>query len=117
MSLFRPPSETSHYYREASTAMARDGTPSAWQRGKLSSCIPLGSPAKSRCLTGAALEVSPVTLRCPFRSYCSQERGCGRLLRRDDAARGRIPGIPAYSILQSEIGAVDRWLETVAAKS
>ena len=111
--LFRPPSETSHYYREASTAMAR----MALERLATADALVVFSPrepSQVALLDGLPWKHQPVTLSrsVPFVSLLKSVDAVvcsgGTMLR--EAA---YLGIPAYSILQSDIGAVDRWLETI----
>jgi predicted glycosyltransferase len=111
--LFRPPSETSHYYREASTAMAR----TALERLATAEALVVFSPrepSQVALLEGLPWKHQPVTLSrsIPFVSLLKSVDAVvcsgGTMLR--EAA---YLGIPAYSILQSEIGAVDRWLENI----
>ena len=111
--LFRPPSETSHYYRAASTAMAR----TTLERLATSEALVVFSPrepSQVALLDGLPWKYQPVTLRRPvpflplLKSVDAVVCSGGTMLR--EAA---YLGIPAYSILQSDIGAVDRWLETI----
>ena len=111
--LFRPPAETSHYYHEASSRMARITLERLAREGG----FVVFSPREARqvaLLEGLPWEHEPLTLSrsVPFVSLlksvdlviCSG----GTMLR--EAA---YLGIPAYSIFQSEIGGVDRWLEHI----
>lgn len=111
--LFRPPAETSHYYREASSTMAR----ATLERLARADALVVFSPreaGQTALLDGLPWKHEPVTLHrsVPFVSLlksvdlviCSG----GTMLR--EAA---YLGIPAYSIFQSEIGGVDRWLESI----
>jgi predicted glycosyltransferase len=111
--LFRPPAETSHYYREASSTMARVTLERLARADALVVFSPR-EPGQVALLEGLPWKHKPLTLgrTVPFVSLlksvdlviCSG----GTMLR--EAA---YLGIPAYSILQSEIGGVDRWLESI----
>ena len=111
--LFRPPSETSHYYTENSTAMARAALEWLANAGALVVFSPRESN-QVRLLEGLDWSSSPVVLHrsVPFvallKSVDAVMCAGGTMLR--EAA---YLGIPAYSIFQSEIGEVDRWLERV----
>lgn len=111
--LCRPPSETSHYYKEASTAMAR----ATLERLSQSDVVVVFSPREPgqvALLDGLAWKHEPITLQRPapfvalLKSVDAVVCSGGTMLR--EAA---YLGIPAYSIFQSEIGAVDRWLEAI----
>ena len=111
--LFRPPSETSHYYREASSTMAR-ATLERLARADAFVVFSPREPGQAALLEGLPWQHEPLMLSrsVPFVSLlksvdlviCSG----GTMLR--EAA---YLGIPAYSIFQSEIGGVDRWLESI----
>ena len=111
--LFRPPAETSHYYREASSTMARVTLERLAGADAFVVFSPR-EPGQVALLEGLPWKHEPVTLSrsVPFVSLlksvdlviCSG----GTMLR--EAA---YLGIPAYSIFQSEIGGVDRWLERI----
>jgi uncharacterized protein len=111
--LFRPPSETSHYYDEASTDMARATLRHLARSGALVVFSPR-EEAQVRYLDGLTWREEPIVLRraVPFVSLLKSVDvvvcAGGTMLR--EAA---YLGIPAYSILRSEIGAVDRWLERI----
>jgi predicted glycosyltransferase len=109
--LFRPPSETSHYYRAESTAMAR----AALAHLAAAGAALVFSPRERRQL--AYLEDldwahPPVVLLEPapfvalLKSVDAVVCSGGTMLR--EAA---YLGVPAYSIFQSRIGGVDRRLE------
>jgi uncharacterized protein len=109
--LFRPPSETSHYYRSESTAMAR----AALAHLAAAGAAVVFSPRQRRQV--AYLEDldwahPPVVLLEPapfialLKSVDAVVCSGGTMLR--EAA---YLGIPAYSIFQSRIGGVDRRLE------
>jgi uncharacterized protein len=111
--LFRPPSETSHYYQERSSVMAR----ATLQRLADAGALVVFSPRESdqvALLDGLAWRFPPVVLEraVPFVSLLKSVDAIvcagGTMLR--EAA---YLGIPAYSIFQSEIGGVDRWLERI----
>jgi predicted glycosyltransferase len=111
--LFRPPAETSHYYRPASTAFAAAALEYLARAGALVVFSPR-DPAQVSLLEGQPWRHPPVALErsVPFVSLlksvdlvvCSG----GTMLR--EAA---YLGIPAYGILQSPTGAVDRWLQEI----
>jgi uncharacterized protein len=111
--LFRPPAETSHYYREASTKLAQD----ALEYLARTDALVVFSPRQRdqvALLEGLPWSHEPLVLSSPV-SFVSLLKSTdlvvcsgGTMLR--EAA---YLGIPAYSIFQSEIGAVDRWLEQI----
>jgi predicted glycosyltransferase len=111
--LFRPPSETSHYYQEASSTMT--AATLAWlaESGALVVFSPR-EPEQARYLDGLAWRHPPVLLErpVPFLSLLASVDAVvcagGTMLR--EAA---YLGVPAYTIFQSEIGGVDRWLEQI----
>lgn len=108
--IFRPPSETSHYYRRESKAMARAVLERLARSGALVILAPR-EPGQRAYVEGLRWVRQPLVLTrpVPFLSLllsadlvvCSG----GTMLR--EAA---YLGIPAYSILQSRIGGVDRRL-------
>jgi hypothetical protein len=111
--LFRPPSETSHYYQEASSTMT--AATLAWlaQSGALVVFSPR-EREQARYLEGLAWQNPPVVLErpVPFLSLLGSVDAVvcagGTMLR--EAA---YLGVPAYTIFQSEIGGVDRWLAQI----
>jgi uncharacterized protein len=109
--VFRPPSETSHYFNQESARLARAALAHLAQRGALVLFAPR-QPEQINYLEGLQWRLEPVVLEqpVPFASLlkCADAVVCsgGTMLR--EAA---YLGIPAYSIFQSRIGAVDRWLE------
>lgn len=111
--LFRPPSETSHYYQKASTTMAM----ATLSRLAHAEALVVFSPREQRqvaYLEGLPWRYPPVVLdrHVPFLSLLKSVDavvcGGGTMLR--EAA---YLGVPAYTILQSKIGGVDRWLERI----
>ncbi len=111
--LFRPPAETSHYYRQASTSLAR----ATLERLAQADTLVVFSPRESHqigLLHGLAWRHEPLVLSRPapfvslLKSVDAVVCSGGTMLR--EAA---YLGIPSYSIFQSEIGAVDRWLERI----
>lgn len=109
--LFRPPSETCHYYREASTTMAK----ATLLRLATSKAFVVYSPRERGQLSyldGLPWHYPPVALDHPvpfvslLKSVDAVISAGGTMLR--EAA---YLGVPAYSIFQSRIGDVDRWLE------
>jgi predicted glycosyltransferase len=109
--LFRPPSETSHYYRRESTAMALAALRHLAEAGAVAVFVPR---EQSQCayLEGLAWAHEPIVLdrAVPFVSLLKSVDAAvcsgGTMLR--EAA---YLGIPAYSIFQSRIGGVDLRLE------
>ena len=90
-----------------------DGARAPGNEGSSRRVFPSGSPAKRRCLTDCPGSTAVTLSRSvPFVSLLKSVDAVvcsgGTMLR--EAA---YLGIPAYSILQSEIGAVDRWLERI----
>lgn len=111
--LVRPPSETSHYYASASTAM----TTAAMDRlAAVGAAVVLSprEPGQRRFVEGLAWQHDPVVLEraVPFlallKSVDAVVCSGGTMLR--EAA---YLGVPAYSVFQSEIGGVDLWLEQI----
>ena len=111
--LFRPPSETSHYYKAASSSFAR----TALAHLASAEALVVFSPRdreQVRLLDGLPWRHEPIVLEraVPFVSLlksvdlivCSG----GTMLR--EAA---YLGIPSYGIFQGKIGGVDRWLEEI----
>lgn len=109
--LCRPPSETSHYYREASgtlfgAALAR--------LARTDSQVVLAprAPGQASLLAGLPWKHEPIVLDRPvpyvslLASVDAVVCSGGTMLR--EAA---YLGIPAYSVFQNPPGAVDRWLE------
>lgn len=111
--LFRPPSETSHYYRKASTTMARATLRRLAQSNALVVFSPR-APHQVAVLDDLDWTHEPIILSRPvpflslLKSVDAVVCSGGTMLR--EAA---YLGIPAYSIFQSEIGGVDRWLESI----
>ena len=111
--LFRPPSETSHYYSAASSSFAR-ATLEHFAGSGAQVVFSPRDPAQVRLLESLRWEHEPLVLEraVPFVSLlksvdlvvCSG----GTMLR--EAA---YLGIPAYGIFQGKIGAVDRWLQDI----
>jgi predicted glycosyltransferase len=111
--LFRPPSETSHYYSEGSTTMARAALQWLARAGAVV-VFAAREPDQLALLQGLPWSHPPVVLQrsIPFISLLKSVDAVvcagGTMLR--EAA---YLGIPAYSIFRSQSGAVDRWLEQV----
>jgi predicted glycosyltransferase len=111
--LFRPPSETSHYYRATSTNYAR-ATLEHLASTDAQVVFSPRDPEQVRLLEDLPWRHAPLILErpAPFVSLlksvdlviCSG----GTMLR--EAA---YLGIPSYGIFQGEIGAVDRWLQGI----
>ncbi|HTW43629.1 MAG TPA: DUF354 domain-containing protein [Solirubrobacteraceae bacterium] len=111
--LFRPPSETSHYYKAASSSFARQ-TLAHLAAGDAFVVLSPREDSQRRMLEGLPWRHEPLVLEraVPFVSLlksvdmvvCSG----GTMLR--EAA---YLGIPAYGIFQGRIGAVDRWLQEI----
>lgn len=111
--LFRPPSETSHYYRRASTTMALAALRHLAQAG----AVVVFSPRERdqvAYLEGLDWVHEPIVLERPapfialLKSVDAIVCAGGTMLR--EAA---YLGIPAYSIFQSRMGGVDRRLEAL----
>jgi predicted glycosyltransferase len=111
--LFRPPSETSHYYNPESTGMARATLRRLAELGAALVFSPR-EPGQVRYLEGLEWAHPAVVLERPvpfvslLKSIDAIVCSGGTMLR--EAA---YLGIPAYSIFQSEIGGVDRRLEAL----
>jgi uncharacterized protein len=111
--LFRPPSETSHYYNATSTALARAALEWLAAAGALVVFAPR-EPEQIALLRRLTWRYPPVILRqsVPFASLLKSVDAVvcagGTMLR--EAA---YLGIPAYSIFCSQTGAVDRWLQQI----
>lgn len=109
--LFRPPSETSHYYRRESSTMARAALHHLARVGALVVLSPR-EPGQAALLDGLDWTHQPVVLERPaqfvalLKSVDAVVCSGGTMLR--EAA---YLGIPSYSIFQSRIGGVDRRLE------
>lgn len=111
--LFRPPAETSHYYKAASTDLARATLEHLARAGALVVFSPR-QHSQIRLLEGLPFQHAPLVLTDPvpfvplLKSVDMVICSGGTMLR-----EGAYLGIPAYSIFQSKIGAVDRWLEQI----
>jgi uncharacterized protein len=111
--LVRPPSETSHYYASASSAMTHAALERLADAGAAVVLSPR-EPGQRRYVEGLRWRHKPVVLgqAVPFlallKSVDAVVCSGGTMLR--EAA---YLGVPAYSVFQSEIGAVDRWLERI----
>ncbi|HYB24527.1 MAG TPA: DUF354 domain-containing protein [Solirubrobacteraceae bacterium] len=109
--LFRPPSETSHYYRAASSNFARETLAHLAGADAMVVFSPR-EPAQVRLLEDLPWRHEPLVLEraVPFvpllKSVDLVVCSGGTMLR--EAA---YLGIPAYGIFQGKIGAVDRWLQ------
>jgi predicted glycosyltransferase len=111
--LFRPPSETSHYYRGESSRFARE-TLAYLAKAGASVVFSPREREQVGMLDGLNWAHEPIILNgpVPFVSLLKAVdlvvSSGGTMLR-----EGAYLGIPSYSIFQSEIGAVDRWLERI----
>jgi uncharacterized protein len=111
--LFRPPAETSHYYRASSSEYARATLEHLAGLDALVVFSPR-DPAQVRLLEGLPWRHEPLVLERPvpfislLKSIDLVVCSGGTMLR--EAA---YLGIPAYGIFQGEIGAVDRWLQDI----
>jgi predicted glycosyltransferase len=111
--LFRPPSETSHYYNAASTNFARATLAHLASADALVVFSPRDRE-QVRLLEGLPWRHRPLILERPvpfvslLKSVDLVVCSGGTMLR--EAA---YLGIPSYGIFQSKVGAVDRWLEDV----
>lgn len=109
--LCRPPSETSHYYREASKTML-SATLERLARADAQVVFAPREPGQVALLDGLDWKHQPITLKRPapfvslFKSVDAVVCAGGTMFR--EAA---YLGIPAYSIFQNPTGAVDTWLE------
>jgi predicted glycosyltransferase len=111
--LFRPPAETSHYYKAASSSFAR--TTLEHLAGTDAQVVfSPRDPVQVRLLEGLPWRHAPLVLERPvpfialLKSIDAVICSGGTMLR--EAA---YLGIPSYGIFQGEIGAVDRWLESI----
>jgi uncharacterized protein len=112
--LFRPPAEESHYYKDESRTLALDVLRHLSQQPGTTVVFSPRYPWQTSYLDGLRWRHEPIVLRkpLPFVSLlkavdlvvCSG----GTMLR--EAA---YLGVPAYSVFRSEIGAVDRYLESI----
>jgi uncharacterized protein len=111
--LFRPPSETSHYYDAASSALARAAL-AHLARGGAQVVLSPREPAQIRLLEGLPWAHEPHVLPRPV--------GFLSLLKAVDAVvcaggtmfrEAAYLGVPAYSIFRSETAAVDTWLQDI----
>jgi predicted glycosyltransferase len=111
--LFRPPAETSHYYKASSSEFARATLEHLASLDALVVFSPR-DPAQVRLLEGLPWLHEPLILERPvpfislLKSIDMVVCSGGTMLR--EAA---YLGIPAYGIFQGEIGAVDRWLQDI----
>ena len=111
--LFRPPAEQAHYYDQRSTELAMAMLEGLAGRGDVQLVLAPRYPHQIEYLDRYEWRQAPIVLRraTPFVSLLlavnSVMSSGGTMLR--EAA---YLGIPAFSIFQSEIGAVDRYLET-----
>lgn len=111
--LFRPPSETSHYYRSESSTFARETLAYLADAGALVVFSPR-EREQTEMLAGLSWAHEPIILPGPvpfvslLKSVDLVVSSGGTMLR-----EGAYLGIPSYSIFQSKIGAVDRWLEEI----
>jgi uncharacterized protein len=108
--LFRPPLETSHYYRRESRSMALAAVRHLAALGVHVIFSPR-DPRQASYLDGISWKREPTLLERPvaflplLKAADAVVCSGGTMLR--EAA---YLGIPAYSIFQSKIGGVDRWL-------
>jgi predicted glycosyltransferase len=111
--LCRPPSETSHYYREGSKALL---TAALARLAQLDAQIILAprAPSQAALLHNHDWKHEPIILNRPvpfvslLKSVDAVVCSGGTMLR--EAA---YLGIPAYSVLENPPGAVDLWLERI----
>lgn len=114
LALFRPPAELSHYHRDESTAFAAEALDYLAAQESVQVVFAPRYEYQTLALHGRTWHRPPVVLREPVH-FVSLLKGVdlvvssgGTMLR--EAA---YLGIPAYSIFQSRIGAVDRYLESI----
>jgi len=111
--LFRPPSETSHYYKAASSDFART-TLTRLAASDAALVFSPRDPNQVRLLDGLSWRHEPLVLERPvpfvslLKSVDMVVCSGGTMLR--EAA---YLGIPSYGIFQGKIGAVDRWLQSI----
>ncbi len=112
--LFRPPGEESHYHREASTIFAAEVLGYLARQESVQVVYAPRYEYQTLALGRHAWRRPPLVLREPVH-FVSLLKGVdlvvssgGSMLR--EAA---YLGVPAYSIFQSRIGAVDRYLESI----
>jgi predicted glycosyltransferase len=116
--LFRPPAEESHYYRQASGSLTRQTLRYLSEHERVMLVFSPRHAYQSRFLEGLRWRHEPVILGSPLPALSLLTAADlvvssgGTMLR--EAA---YLGIPAYSIFQSEIGAVDRYLESIGRAS
>jgi predicted glycosyltransferase len=112
--LFRPPAEESHYYKGASRSLALEALQHLSRRSDIVVVFSPRHPSQVSYLRGLVWDHEPIVLRSPLPALALLKAvdlvitSGGTMLR--EAA---YLGIPAYSIFQSEIGGVDRYLESV----
>jgi predicted glycosyltransferase len=111
--LFRPPSETSHYYKATSTNYARAALEHLASTDAQVVFSPR-DPEQARLLEDLPWRAQPLILERPvpfvslLKSVDLVVCSGGTMLR--EAA---YLGIPSYGIFQSKLGAVDRWLAEI----
>jgi uncharacterized protein len=112
--LFRPPAEESHYHREESTIFAAELLAYLAQQESVQVVYAPRYAYQTPALKRYAWRHAPIVLSEPVH-FVSLLKGVdlvvssgGTMLR--EAA---YLGVPAYSIFQSRIGAVDRYLESI----
>ena len=112
--LFRPPSERAHYFVRESLSLALDLLEQLADRDDVVVIFAPRYPSQIEHVERLSWKIQPVILDegIPFVSLLKALDGVissgGTMLR--EAA---FLGIPAFSILQSEIGQVDRYLESI----
>lgn len=112
--LFRPPAEESHYHRKESTSFAAELISSLAGQESVQVVYSPRYEHQTSVLASHAWRLPPIILREPVH-FVSLLKGVdfvvssgGTMLR--EAA---YMGVPAYSIFQGPIGAVDRYLESI----
>ncbi len=112
--LFRPPAEESHYYTSGSRTLALDVLEPLSQRDEVVVVFTPRYPRQVEYLRRQTWKNEPIVLREPV-PFVPLLKGVDAVI----ASGGTMVreaaylGVPAFSILVSEIGGVDRYLESI----